>query len=1090
MKHSSILIPLIFVVAIPTFSQKASKKWDVAGPAGWSIKDVPLATDEGTWMNLDVSPDGKQVAFDMLGDIYIMSAAGGEAKPLRSGMPFEVQPRFSPDGKSISFTSDAGGGDNIWLMKTDGSDAHQVTKEDFRLLNNAVWSADGNYLIARKHFTAQRSLGAGELWMYHKSGGGGLQLTKRKNDQQDVNEPSASPDGKYMYYSEDVYPGGFFQYNKDPNQQIYAIRRYDLTTGEIKDVTGGPGGAASPQISRDGKKLAFLRRVREKTVLYIHDLQTGEEKPVYDDLSKDQQEAWAIFGVYPDFNWTPDNQAIVIWSKGKIKRLDLATLKATDVPFTVKNTLKIADALHFRNDAFQSEFTARVIRNAVTSPDGKTLAFNAAGYIWKKDLPNGTPQRITSSTDLEFEPAYSANGSELVYVTWNDESMGAIMKLNLAVRGSKPQKITSEKGIYRTPAFSPDGSKIVYMKESGNDHQGFTFTKNPGMYWMPSGGGQAALVQDEGEYPQFSKDGQHIYYQSGNGNPKTFKSIKLDGSDDRTLATSKYATRLLLSPDEKWIAFTQLYKAYVAAMPQTGKSVDLDAKGADFPVSQLARDAGINLHWSADSRKICWTLGDEYFSNDIRNRFAFVEGAPSTLPPVDSVGTKIGLVMKSDVPEGRIALTGATLITMEGNEVIENGTIIINRNKIEAIGKSGEVSLPVGIKVVDVKGKTIMPGFIDAHAHIGNFRYGLSPQKQWEYYANLAYGVTAAHDPSSNSEMIFSQSEMIKAGNMIGPRIFSTGTILYGADGTFKTIINNVDDARSAIRRTKAYGAFSVKSYNQPRREQRQQIIQAARELNVEVVPEGGSTFFTNLSMIMDGHTGVEHNIPVAPVYKDVVTLWSNSKSGYTPTLIVNYGGMSGEYYWYQHTDVWENQKLLSFMPRGEIDSRSRHRIMVPEKEFENGHILSSKVCTQLSDAGVKVNLGAHGQLQGLGVHWELWNLAQGGMKPIDALRSATINGAAYLGMDDQIGSLKPGKLADLIVLDKNPLENIQNSNSVVYTMMNGRLFDASNMNEVGNYSKTRTKFYWEQNGYNQNFTWHESSHSFTTPGCGCFEEH
>jgi hypothetical protein len=324
---------------------------------------------------------------------------------------------------------------------------------------------------------------------------------------------------------------------------------------------------------------------------------------------------------------------------------------------------------------------------------------------------------------------------------------------------------------------------------------------------------------------------------------------------------------------------------------------------------------------------------------------------------------------------------------------------------------------------------------------------------------------------------------------LAGPRLFSTGTILYGADGAFKTVINNIDDARSAIRRTKAYGAFSVKSYNQPRRDQRQQIIQAARELDVEVVPEGGSSFFMNLSMIMDGHTGIEHNIPVAPVYKDVVTLWSNSKSGYTPTLIVNFGGMSGEYYWYQHNNVWEDQKLLAFTPRGEIDARSRHRTMVPEKEYENGHILTSKTCNQLSSAGVKVNLGAHGQLQGLGVHWELWNLAQGGMKPIDVLRAATINGAAYLGMEDQIGSLKAGKLADLIVLDKNPLDNIQNSNSVVNTMINGRLYDASNLNEIGNYNRPRTKFYWEQNGYNQNFTWHESSHSFQTPGCGCFEE-
>jgi imidazolonepropionase-like amidohydrolase len=163
---------------------------------------------------------------------------------------------------------------------------------------------------------------------------------------------------------------------------------------------------------------------------------------------------------------------------------------------------------------------------------------------------------------------------------------------------------------------------------------------------------------------------------------------------------------------------------------------------------------------------------------------------------------------------------------------------------------------------------------------------------------------------------------------------------------------------------------------------------------------------------------------------------------------------------------------------------------MAPEKEYENGHILVAKDCKALTDAGVKVNLGAHGQLQGLGAHWELWMLAQGGMSNMEALRSSTINGASYLGMEEQIGSLKAGKLADLVVLDKNPLENIQHSNSVLYTMINGRLYDASTLNEIGNYDKKRTKFYWEQNNYSQNFQWHQESGSFQHMHCSCFGLH
>lgn len=1084
---------LIIITTLTTFhlttQKKDTTKWDVSNPKGdWNFKELKLETDEGTWMNLDVSPDGKEIVFDLLGDIYKMPVTGGKATVLREGLPFEIQPRFSPDGKKIVFTSDAGGGDNIWIMNADGSKAKQITKEKFRLLNNGVWCADGNYLIARKHFTSQRSLGAGEMWMYHITGGSGTQITKRKNDQQDVNEPSTSTDGRYLYYSEDMYPGGFFQYNKDPNKQIYAIKRYDFEKGKSENVTGGPGGASRPQVSRDGKKLAFVRRVRAKTVLFVHDLETAEEWPIYDQLNKDQQEAWAIFGTYPGFSWMPNGREVVFWSGGKINKIDINTLTTTNIPFEVEATIKIAETLEVDNPVFMEEFTAKMIRQAVTSPDDKLLVFNALGHLWAKDLPNGKPRRLTKATDLEWEPNFSPDGRHIVYVTWNDEDLGTIYRI--LVKGGNPVKLTTEKGIYRSPSYSRDGARIVYRKEGGNSDQGRAFSKRKGLYTMNANGSNKKWLEVDGEYPVFGKDGSRIIYQSGGtwfGNlTKELKSVNLTGKDERTLVKSKYANRLVPSPNNNWIAFSHLHKVYIAPMPKTGKAVDLDNKTKSVPISQVAKDAGINLHWSADGRKIHWTLGEEYFTNEVSQRFTFLENSPDSIPPMDSAGIKINLVAKTDKPTGRIAFTGARIITIEGDEVIENGTIVINENKIESLGPSGEISVPSGAKIYEVTGKTIMPGIVDVHAHVGGFRYGLSPEKHWQFYANLAFGVTTAHDPSANTETVFTLAELIKSGEMVGPRLYSTGFILYGADGDFKAVVNNIEDARSSIRRTKAFGALSVKSYNQPRRDQRQQVLHAAREEGIFVVPEGGSTFYHNMNMIMDGHTGIEHNIPIAPVYKDIIELWSNSRVGYTPTLVVNYAGLSGEYYWYQNDNIWENEKLLKYTPRGIVDSRSRHRTMVPMEEYENGHILTAKTCKALTDAGVKVNVGAHGQLQGLAAHWELWMLHQGGMTNMEALRAATINGAEYIGMGNDIGSLKVGKLADLIVLDKNPLDDIYNTNSVEYTMINGRLYDTDTMNEIGNRHKPRTKFYWENNKYNTAFDWHEELQSFTLPGCGC----
>lgn len=1093
LRQSTLLILALFI-SITSFAQKKNSekntKWDVNNPhKDWRYKTFNLKTDKGTWMNLDVSPDGKTIVFDMLGDIYTMPISGGKAIALRTGLAYEVQPKFSPNGKYIAFTSDAEGGDNIWVMTADGKNAKSITQEKFRLLNNPEWTADGKSIIARKHFTSQRSLGAGEMWQYPLQGTGGLQLTKQKNDQQDVNDPSVSPDGKYLYYAEDMYPGGFFQYNKDPNKQIYVIKRYDLEKGEITTITGGPGGASRPVVSRDGKMLAFVKRVREKTVLYIHNLESGEETPIYFDLDKDQQEAWAIFGVYPHFSWMPNNKDIVFWSGGKIHRINLDSKRATNIPFEVDTDIKLAETHRVKRTAFSETFTSKMIKDAKTSPDGKNLVFTSLGHIYTKSLPNGTPKRVTNLKDFEADPSWSSDGKSILFVTWNDENLGAIYKVN--ANGSRLEKLTKERGIYRTPVFDGSGSKIAYRKEGGNGDQGFDFTKNTGIYTMSYTGAYPKKITDDGEFPMFSSDGTRVFFQTGGsffGNlTKKLKSVDLSGNHEMSHFTSKLANRIIPSPDNKWVALIHLHRVYIAPFVMNGKELNIDANTKTFKVESLSNKAGINLHWSGASNKVHWTLGDEYFSKSLVNNTTdpFTN---SNLASEEIKGIKIGLTVKSDVPEGRIAFTNARLITMNKDEVIENGTIIVHKNKIEEIGSSDKVTVPADAKVYEMKGKTIMPGMIDVHAHVGAFRNGLSTQKHWQFYANLAFGVTTSHDPSVHTQAAFTLEELQRSGNTVGPRLFSTGFILYGAEGDFKAVINNLEDARFAIERTKAFGARSIKSYNQPRREQRQQVMQAARELGVNVVPEGGSTFFTNMSMIFDGHTGIEHNIPVNPVYKDVTSLWSNSKTGYTPTLIVNYGGMNGEMFFYQKSNVWENETLLKYTPRYVIDSRSRHRIMIPEKEYENGHILTSKTVTELSKLGVKANVGAHGQLQGLGAHWELWMLQQGGMSNLNALKAATINGAEYLGVGDELGSLEKGKLADLIVMDENPLENIRNTNSVTHTMVNGRLYDISTMNEIGNYDKKRSKFYWENGKYNQGVPFNFDTMSFTTPVCSCHE--
>ncbi|WP_443939311.1 amidohydrolase family protein [Pedobacter sp. MW01-1-1] len=1053
------------------------KKWDIEKYAG-PTKTINVNTDEGTWMNLDVSLDGKEIVFDLLGDIYTLPITGGGAKLISGGIAWDVQPRFSPDGKYISYTSDKSGADNIWIMNRDGSNKKQITKETFRLLNNATWLPNSEYLIARKHFTASRSLGAGEMWMYSINGGEGIQLTKKKNDQQDAGEPNVSPDGKYVYFSEDVSPGPAFQYSKDPNGTIYAIRRLDLTNGKLSTLIDEQGGACRPQVSPDGNLIAFIKRVRLKSVLYIQNLKTGEEWPVYDELSHDQQETWAIFGVYPNFAWTPDNKGLVFYAHGKIRSINIHSLSTEIIPFQANTIQTVQESLHFQQPVFREDFKAKMVRQLVTSPDGKTVVFNAAGYLYKQDLPNGKPERLTTGLDFEFEPAFSPDGKFVVFTTWNDELRGAIKRAEL--KTGKMITLSDEKGFYYSPKYSSKGDKIVFRKGSGNDVLGYNYGRGVGIYLMPATGGSKTLVIDNGIKPQFNNTDTRIYFQSNADGKKALKSVDLNGGNERIHFTSQYANQFVISPDNKYLAFNELFNVYITPMINVGTAQDASAGNKAIPVAKITTDGGTYIEWSADSKNLHWTLGPDYYTIDVKAAFNFDGSTPKTTPN----RVQLNIPLKADIPSGMIALKGARIISMKGDEVIEKGTILTDGNKIVEIGEMNAVNIPANAKVMDVSGKTIMPGIIDVHAHLRTSPDGISPQTDWSYLANLAFGVTTAHDPSSNTEMVFSQSEMLKAGRLVGPRVFSTGSILYGADGDFKVVINSLDDALSNLRRLKAVGAFSVKSYNQPRRDQRQQILEAARQLKMEVVPEGGSTFFTNMNMIVDGHTGIEHSIPVLPVYKDVINLWNHTKVAYTPTLIVAYGGQWGENYWYDRTNVWENERLLSYTPRSIIDERSRRRTTSEYSDYN--HINIAKAAKQIAENGTKVNLGAHGQLQGLGAHWELWMLVQGGFTPLQAIRCATLNGASYLGMETEIGSLETGKLADMVIMDANPLDDIRHSEKIKYVMINGRLYDSATMNEVGTREKIRSKM-WFENTKGNAYT-HPSGESetwtYTVPHC------
>jgi imidazolonepropionase-like amidohydrolase/Tol biopolymer transport system component len=1047
-----------------------------------TTRTVRFTTDQGTWMSVDVSPDGSRLLFDHLGDIYTVPITGGKGTRIIGGNSIDAQPRFSPDGRSIVFTSDRNGTEGTWIADADGRRPRLISPGG----HYPDWSPDGRVIITANRLVDVR-------------GGSGIQIPGFGT------APSFTADGRYVWFQVGTSQAA----------------RYDRQTGTIGYRTALAGLVMRPLVSPDGKQLAYFTRFEGKSALVVRDLESGAERWIAVGL---QPEAGSPpppafvppppgappaggrggpppasgVGPLPSSSWTPDGTAIVTSAGGKLWRIDVPSGRRTEIPISVdveqslgtlvKGTVSLTDSV-----------TVREIRDPALSPDGKRVAFSAIGDVWVMDLPSGAPRRLTNTVAFESAPAWAPDGQSVVYATWIDGEGGDIHRVSAA--GGPTTNLTRAPAMYSRLNFTPDGSRLVFARaprfartarvdETAPAQQA---ELNLELRWISPAGGQQhpiVMVTDVGAmplggFPHFTADTSRVFFHDEGG----LQSVRWDGSD-RKIVLANAAPQTLLAPDGSHVLSRAGRRGhiYLFEIPRLADSLVIDPTIATppVPVRRLTRAGGDFPSWSRDGSKAVWSNGSTLYVYDVaqgdratadslasaasrptagppaagaqppaagdttRRPGAAADSATRWAPAFDATSHGVRIVSVADKPAGSIVLRGARVITMKDREVIENADVVVTGNRIAAVGRRGSVAIPSGARTVDVGGKTILPGYVDVHANVGaptQVHRTMLPQ----YFANLAYGVTTLRDPQTAATDIFTYADRLATGDIPGPRLFATGpTVLDSA-----LRVMTMAEGRTFIPSyANAYRPGTVRGDVNAQRADRQRFLNVARELGLTAVAAGTSDFKRSLAVVLDGYADHQGAYEVFPLHHDAAKLIAESGLTYTPILTGRVGNRNASEFLLATEAPHNDPRLRQFYYHRDLDRQARGRgtWTVPEEyPFED----VARGAANIAAAGGKVAVGTNGRMQGLGVHWDMWLLARGGMPAHDILRAATLNGADAIGIGAQVGSIEVGKLADLQVLDRNPLTDLRNTNSVKYVMMNGRLYDAATMDQV---APTRTR--------------------------------
>ena len=1002
---------------------------------------LSFKASEGTLISVDVSPNGKKIAFDLLGHIYIMPIRGGQAEPITKGSSWNMFPRFSPDGKTILFTSDRSGSDDLWIQNLSNGKMTNVSNMDIPV-HQGTWSNDGRHIFG----TALDIKVRHPAYMFNMFGD--KQELMPSGSRSPVTHFSMHPKNKLIYFE---HGDGSLYLSGD------RIKTFNIENGDIKIYIDRPGGASKPTVSPDGKYLAYVHRDDRQTVLVLRNLYTREEKIINSKLDFDRQDSGSFYGSYTNLSWHPSGKEIFVSFGGGIHAVNISSSKSRKINFSAQVNREIKETVRFKLDVAQKDAFSKSHRWSQKVPSG--ILFETLGDLYIK---NGSKlKNLTKSKDHETNPVFDSKTKKIFFASWNDKKMGGIFSTDL--NGGKRKKITNIPSQYGSIAVSSKGY-LAYIRGGGSLENGKQLESQIDYKLILNRQNKEIEIADitwtgnrYGKRPPsvFFGSDERLYYSDYVDGALAIKSINLEGIDEKVVYKFTNATRAIISPDMKWIAYREYHRSYVTPFEYIGKLLTAsaaDGKGFFQRVDSLHE--GDFMSWSSDSKVLMWTRGKYHYKKSLSS----ILDNKNNL-----VKTDLAVPYKIYQPKSTIVLKNARVITMNSKkEVLENVDVLIRSDEIINIGK--DLKITKETKIFDMKGATIMPGMFDAHGHYGSPISALNVIEQNLYglQANLAYGVTTMYDVYGTTQKDFWVSDMLQRGDISGPRIYSVGDPIFVTKYRSKMHreIKSMEDALEHVKFNKDHGATAVKDYSNHNRSARQYLVEASRQLGMNIVSESFGNAQMNMTQIVDGFTGLEHTMGLEPIYEDVVQLLKSSKLGITPTLVVVYNGPSGETYFHQTERLWEDKKLLNFFRKDKLIKLRRPNFYWPDDHYT---VQMGKTLKKLYDRGVQMHMGAHGQMMGLGAHWEMELFTQGGFSNYDAIEIATINGFKHHGLDHKLGSIEIGKLADLVIMKKNPLENIRNSRTIEYVIKNGVVYSGNNAARVYPNPAPASKYYFKE---------------------------